>query len=262
MQPQASSSGFTSAKLLVNGVEITLLTAGSGEPVLCLHGAGTFSGFDALLPLAEHCRLMIPYHPGFGESADGPYMDTITDYTMHYLEFIDQLGIDKVNLIGFSMGGRMAATFAYEHRRRVNRLVLVAPAGIDVPGYPMVDFASIPPEEVFGYLASDIGVVMPHIPANPSREWQDIRRRESASFAALIKGGLSHPKFQRWLHRVTMPTLVVWGEADRVLPIPQADAWMKLLPNARLIRYPGAGHLLLEESPQAVADILAFLGTR
>ena len=63
-----------------------------------------------------------------GESGDAPEMTTVSDYSLHYLEMFDQLGLERPNLVGLSMGGRLAATFAIEHRRRVKKLVLVAPA--------------------------------------------------------------------------------------------------------------------------------------
>ena len=103
----------------VNGVKIILLTAGSGEPLLFLHGAGTFHGFEFAKPWADKFRVLLPFHPGFGESADDPAMNDIHDYVMHYVELLDLLGLDKVNLVGFSLGGYIAAKFAMEHGHRV-----------------------------------------------------------------------------------------------------------------------------------------------
>ena len=83
----------------VNGVKIILLTAGSGQPLLFLHGAGTFHGFEFAKPWADKFRVLLPFHPGFGESTDDPAMNDIHDYVMHYVEFLDLLGLDKVNLV-------------------------------------------------------------------------------------------------------------------------------------------------------------------
>src|SRR5579862_8907083 len=139
---------FTKEKLTVNGVNIAMLTAGTGDPLLFFHGAGTWHGFEFAKPWAEKFRVMIPFHPGWGESEDAAHITSIHDLKMHYMDFIDQLGLTQVNLAGHSMGGRLAASFASEHRRRVKKLVLVAPAGLDVPGYPLADFRNIPPEEI------------------------------------------------------------------------------------------------------------------
>jgi len=103
----------------VNGVKTILLTAGSGEPLIFLHGAGTFHGFEFAKPWADKFRVILPFHPGFGESGDDPAMTDIHDYVMHYVELLDLLGLDKVNLVGFSLGGYIAAKFAMEHGHRV-----------------------------------------------------------------------------------------------------------------------------------------------
>jgi len=78
----------------VNGVKTVVLTAGRGEPLVFLHGAGTFHGFEFAKPWAEKFRVVIPFHPGFGESGDDPTMTDLHDYVMHYLELFDALGLD------------------------------------------------------------------------------------------------------------------------------------------------------------------------
>ena len=117
----------------INGVEVVVLTAGEGPPLLFFHGAGTITGFDALLPLAERFRLVAPYHPGYGPSADDPSVDSIHDYVLHYLDLLDVLELDEFTLAGHSMGGLLAAWFAIEQTSRVRRLVLVSPLGLRVP---------------------------------------------------------------------------------------------------------------------------------
>ena len=250
---------FQRETLQVNGVNVVMLTAGNGPPLLFLHGAGTWHGFDFALPWAADHRVLIPYHPGWGESGDSEAMTTVHDYVMHYLELIDQLGLDQVDLVGLSMGGRMAATFTAEHRRRVRKLALVAPAGLNVPAYPLTDFSKIAPQDIPGYLTEDVPALLSHMPANPGPEWQAARDREGGNFFKLLSTGLADPKFSRWLHRVTVPALLVWGEKDRTTPIQQADAWMKAIPGLQFRKFPGAGHLVLDEKPEAVAAIGEFV---
>ena len=142
----------------VNGVKIILLTAGSGEPLLFLHGAGTFHGFEFAKPWADKFRVLLPFHPGFGESADDPAMNDIHDYVMHYVELLDLLGLDKVNLVGFSLGGYIAAKFAMEHGHRVRKLVLVGPAGLrdgKLPTRSTCATTSIRPPTCWGCRASN-----------------------------------------------------------------------------------------------------------
>ena len=139
---------FQTETISLRGTKVVMKTAGSGPPLLFLHGAGTTSGIQFAEPWTQHHRVLIPYHPGWAESGDDPTLTTTHDYVMHYLELIDQLGIPDVDLVGLSMGGRLAAQFTAEHRRRVRKLVLVAPAGLDAPGHPLLDFTKIAPEDI------------------------------------------------------------------------------------------------------------------
>jgi pimeloyl-ACP methyl ester carboxylesterase len=250
---------FQRESISVNGVKVVILTAGQGEPLVFWHGAGTWHGFDFALPWASRFRVMIPFHPGFGESGDAPEMVSANDYSLHYLEMFDQLGLERVNLVGFSMGGRLAATFAIEHRRRVNKLVLIAPAGLDVPGYPLPDFTQIPPEEIPGYLAHDVGILAPYLPKGPDPEFAAARERENGAFGKLLQNGLIGPWLPRWLHRVNMPSLIAWGDKDRILPAAHAAAWKKLIPQAVVRIFPDAGHLVADEKPESVQAIAEFL---
>jgi pimeloyl-ACP methyl ester carboxylesterase len=92
----------------------------------------------------------------------------------------------------------------------------------------------------------------------PTPEFLAGRYRESTSLARVFWNRIYDVKLPRWLHRLTMPTLLVWGEADRLVPVAQADTWAELLPNAELKRLPRAGHLLFDESPDAVAAVSDF----
>jgi pimeloyl-ACP methyl ester carboxylesterase len=250
---------FQRETISVNGVKVVMLTAGQGEPLVFWHGAGTWTGFDFALPWASRFRVMIPFHPGWGESGDAPEMASASDYSLHYLEMFDQLGLERVNLVGFSMGGRMAATFAIEHRRRVNRLVLIAPAGLDVPGYPLPDFSKLQPEEIPGYLAHDAGILAPHLPKGPDPEFAAAREREGGNFGKLLQNGLIGPWLPRWLHRVNMPAVITWGDKDRILPAALAAEWKKLIPQAVVRIFPDAGHLVADEKPECVQAIADFL---
>lgn len=250
---------FSREKLNVNGVDVTMLTAGSGEPLLYFHGAGTFNGFDFALPWASRFLVMIPYHPGWGESGDAPEMTTPDDYALHYLELIDQLRLDKVNLVGLSMGGRFAATFTIHHRRRVRKLVVICPAGLVVPEHPMADLSQVSPDDIPRYLVDDFNVIARRMPASLTPEFLAARAREGASFGRMMQAGLVGPWLERWLHRVNVPTLIVWGDKDRLIPPGHAQAWAKLIPDSRVLIVAGAGHLVPDERPQSVEEIARFL---
>jgi pimeloyl-ACP methyl ester carboxylesterase len=251
-------SAYRESRVNVNGIDTAVFTAGEGDPLVFFHGGGTLTGFDSLLPLAEQFRLVVPHHPGFGASADDPSIDSIHDYVRHYLDLLDALELGEFTLVGHSMGAYLAATFAIEQTPRVRRLVLAAPVGLRVPEHPTVDLFSVRDEEVLGYLAADQSVFAGHVPKPPTPEFLADRYRESTSLARVFWNRIYDVKLPRWLHRLTMPTLLLWGEADRLVPIEQAEVWAELLPNTEVKRVPRAGHLLFDESADSVAAVRDF----
>ena len=231
---------------------------GGGPPLVFFHGAGTITGFDALLPLAERFRLIVPFHPGYGLSADDTSVDSIHDYVLHYLDLFDLLELDELTLVGHSMGGLLASWFAIEQTRRVQRLVLVAPLGLRVPEHPTTDLFAIPDEEILTYIAADMSVFEGKVPMPPTPEFLAERYRESTSTARMFWNRPYDLKLPRWLHRLTMPTLLLWGELDRLIPVGQAAVWAELIPNAQTKILPGVGHIPFEESKEAAPAVLEF----
>jgi pimeloyl-ACP methyl ester carboxylesterase len=253
-------AAFREERLSVNGIETAVLTAGEGDPLVYFHGAGTVTGFEAMLPLAERFRLVVPNHPGYGASADDASIDSVHDYVLHYLDLFDQLGIDELALVGASMGGYIAAWLAIAQPSRVRRLVLSAPLGLRVPDHPTVDIFSIQDEELFGYLAADVSVFDGKVPMPPTPEFLAERYRESTSTARMLWERPYDLKLARWLHRLTMPTLVLWGDQDRMIPFEQAAVWADLVPGAEVRILPGVGHLVFDEAGEAVDAVAEFAG--
>jgi pimeloyl-ACP methyl ester carboxylesterase len=249
---------FKKETLKINGVDTVLYVAGEGEPLLFLHGAGTFHGFEFAKKWAEKFRVIHPYHPGFGESGDDPAMDTFHDYVMHYVELLDALKIDKVHLVGFSLGGHIAAQFASQQRERVKTLTLVAPAGMRSKEFPIMDVISTPGEQIVSSLASNFEVLKPWLPTGPDPEFMGARYREMTSVARLLWEKPWDPKFRRYLHRINAPTLIVWGDEDKLIPYQHAEIWKQALPNAKVQIFKGAGHLVLDEKPEAANAVAAF----
>jgi len=253
-------TAFTNRTLDVNGVETVVQIAGEGEPLLFLHGAGTITGFDSLLPLAERFRLIVPHHPGFGLSGDDPTVSRIEDLARHYLDVLDLLGVREVSLIGHSMGGWLASTLAIDSTDRIRRLVLAAPLGLRVPEHPTTDLFTIPNEELLEHLAADPSIFEGKVPDPPTPEFLAHSFRETTSAARLLWERPYDPRLPRWLHRLTMPTLLLWGDADRLIPVEQIDVWADLVPGAERRILPGVGHLLFDESAEAVAAAGDFVG--
>src|SRR4051794_27293373 len=141
-------SKFVREKHTIDGVETVVYTAGTGDPLVFFHGAGTVDGFDFAEAWTDRFRVIVPYHPGFGESGDDPTMTEPHDYVMHYLDLFDALKLDTFNLVGTSFGGYLATKFACEHGHRIKKLVLIAPACMPDEKHPMVDILAVPAEQL------------------------------------------------------------------------------------------------------------------
>ena len=248
---------YVETHYVLNGIDTVVYTAGIGSPLVFLHGGGTATGFDSLLPLAARCRLIVPIHPGFGASDDDPVIDDIQDYVLHYVELFDELGFEEVALAGHSLGGFIAAWFAIQHPARVSRLVLASPFGLAVPEHETINLATIAPENVAGYLTDDPSIFS-GLPVPPTQEFLDAREREARSAQRVLHGRTHDAKLARWLHRLTMPTLLLWGEGDRLIPAGQAPAWAQLIPGAETTVLPNVTHLLFDESRAAVDAVGDF----
>ena len=253
---------FTRRTLKINGIDTVVLEAGSGSPLVFLHGAGTVTGFDFAAPWSRRFHVIIPYHPGFGASADDPAIHDVHDYVLHYLELFDTLELRQFRLVGQSMGGFIATKFAVEHGPRIEKLALVCPIGLPVPpGQPTVNFLAVPPEELPALLAHDPNTVIKHLPkGEPPPEFIAERVKEATTAGRVLGAGnvTFDDKLPRYLHRLTMPTLLVWGKNDRLTPAAQHTTWAKALPNAAVKLFDDAGHLVLDESPAAVEAIASF----
>ena len=253
-------SRFVREELVVDGVKTVVHTAGKGEPLVVFHVAGTVDGFDFAEAWADRFRVVAPYHPGFGESGDDPTFTDIHDYVMHYLELFDLLKIDTLNLVGLSMGGYLAARFASEHGHRVKKLVLIAPYGLNVPDHPTLDIIATPGEKIVPMLVSNFETLKPRLPEKPDMDFVAARYREATSFARLFWEHPTDPKFPRHLHRVKMPTLIVWGEQDRFISPTYADIFREKIANSEVVKVPNTGHVISLESPEPLAKALLRWG--
>jgi pimeloyl-ACP methyl ester carboxylesterase len=249
---------FEKQTLKINGVDTVVLSSGEGEPLLFLHGGGTWHGYEFAKKWTEKFHVIHPHHPGFGESGDDPAMDTFNDYVMHYVELLDVLGIDRVHLVGFSLGGYLAAQIASQHPERVKTLTLVAPAGMRSKEHPTLDVLATPGDQIVGMLASNFEVLKPWLPSGPDPEFMGARYRESTTLARLLWEKPWDPKFKRYLHRIKAPTLIIWGDEDRIVPLQHSELWRRVLPNANVQIFKGAGHLVLDEKPEAANAVAAF----
>ena len=251
-----------STKISIRGCGITLMRAGTGRPLLVLHGASDGGHWwPATTELAARHDVIVPEHPGYGASDMPAWLDTISDLANFYLDLLDQLDLARVDLVGFDLGGWIAAELAARNTRRLASLTLVGASGIHVAGVAQVDPFLRTDEQRIRDLFHDPARADEMVKRLLRPELEDSNLRNQTTTARLIWQPRGYdPHLAKWLHRIDVPTLLVWGANDRLYPQDYALAWKKLIPGAQLVVIPECGHLPHVEQPQAfVAALENFL---
>lgn len=263
--------------LRVHDLELEVLRRGEhsgGKPILLLHGINSISPQAAFLDLlTEHREVIAPSHPGFGKSPRPDDFYTIYDLVHLYLDVLDSIPGDGIALIGFSFGGWIAAEVAAAGSNKLGRLVLVNPLGVKFGGREerdIVHFFNTSPDELH------------------RRAWHDPANRPTGSYGVgwqrMIDDGMAdeelatlarnwdalclyawdphmyNPQLKRWLHRISVPTLVLWGDSDLIVTPDYGRAYSRLIAGARFEVIEAAGHHPeLEQPERFVNRVVAFL---
>jgi pimeloyl-ACP methyl ester carboxylesterase len=249
----------------VSGHTIEMHKAGSGPPLLFLHGAGGFGTFDPTTsPLAEKFTVYAPSHPGFFGSERPGWLSTIRDLAHFYKDMVTELGLNDYVLVGHSVGGWVAAEMAAMDNHNIKGLVLIDAAGVRpekgeiaevfmVSGDARLKMAFHDPSQVPNYDA---------ISAEPDSEGAAVMHANMEMLSRLCwRPYLHNPSLPHYLGAVKSPTLVVWGKQDAIIPVECGEMYSKFIPNATLKAIDNCGHSPQMEKPDEFnAALAAFLG--
>jgi pimeloyl-ACP methyl ester carboxylesterase len=249
----------------VDGVRLRLRDTGPRDAptVIMLHGFG--ASLETWEPwakaLSSRYRVIRFDLPGFGLTGPDPSGDYTDARAIRILtDLMDQLGIERANLIGNSLGGRIAWNFAASHPDRVARLVLISPDGFASPGFAYDKAPKTPlMMRALPYVAPR-GLLKANLAAAYGRpetlgeatvtRYRDMMLAPGVRSAILARMGqaiLRNPA--PILARIQTPTLLLWGEKDGMIPIGNAADYLRDMPHARLARLPNLGHVPFEEDP-------------
>jgi pimeloyl-ACP methyl ester carboxylesterase len=256
---------------------VTLLRGGSGDPLVYLHGLCDIHSADPgvrwtpfLGRLAERFDVLAPALPGYNGSTGHDTMDDVEDYVWHLADLLDALGLERTDVVAHCVGGWFAAELALRRPERIRRLVLVGPVGLHVPGLSVPPFfGAVAPRGIGGFgearsllFADPDGA--PAITALPDDMDEDRQLLWFGGLAAAARLGWKAPHFQsrklaERLGRVAVPTLVLRGEVDRLVPAEAGRAWVDGMPEAQFSEVPAVGHCLPLEWPPVATEVEGFL---
>jgi pimeloyl-ACP methyl ester carboxylesterase len=259
-----SRGGGQPETIEVAGRPTVIMHSGEGVPFVYLHS--TLGESAMWLPFyqtwAKRFRVLVPTHPGFGQSGGFDQIDSVADLAFHYVELFDALGLEEVILGGVSLGGWIAAEFAVRWPERVRRLWLA-----DAPGLP----ADEPLADLFR-IARDVvqvrrllfqdpdAAVARLVVADRTNEERMLAAYQSLTALARVAWERPYdPKLAARLYRVQCPVLLVWGAQDRLVPPAYGRAYQRCLPQAELHLIPECGHLpMFEREAEFVDTITRF----
>jgi pimeloyl-ACP methyl ester carboxylesterase len=243
--------------VIVSGVSLEVEEKGQGRPILFLHpGEGLQASRPWLDAMATDHRVIAPHHPGFGGSALPDWVGTVDDLAYLYLDLVAQLRLNDAVLAGACFGGWVAAEMAIRNTTRFAGLLLAAPLGIKAGGVldrDIVDMHAIS-RSAFMRLAW----------ADPAKGEIDYTKLADSELAAVARGRealavfgwkpyMHNPRLKRWLHRINIPTHLIWGEQDGIVSVAYGEAWKAEILGASIETIPNAGHYPHWEQPDAFA---------
>jgi len=253
------------SSIVVNGATLETVDRGAGRPILFLHpNIGIDPASPVLAELAGGGRVLAPTHPGFGNSELPKGMSTIDDLSYFYLDLLEQLDLRDVLVVGVGIGGWIATEIAVKDCSRLSHLVMANAVGVkigDRETRDIVDIWALTPSELDELAWFDPAAGKRDYKNRPDAESLAAARNREATARFCWSPYMHNPKLKSRLHRIRIPTLFLWGTADRILSDRYGRGYCALIPGARFESIERAGHYPHIEQPQEFARrALAFAG--
>jgi pimeloyl-ACP methyl ester carboxylesterase len=254
--------------LAVMGTRLEFFEAGSGAPLLFLHGLDGLEGAAPVLrELAQSFTVYAPSHPGFGASEGSSRINRVDDLGYFYLDMLNQLGLARPLIVGISFGGWVAAEMLTKEPGRASQLVLVSPLGL-----PTADRREQHVADIFMLSRQQVGARMQVGDPGPGSDMKTLTKLPEDRLRRLMRNDeaashfgwtpyMANPKLGDRTHRITSPTMVAWGAEDAIVSARYREDWRKALPRAEVETFAEAGHRVHADQPAKLASrIAAFAG--
>jgi len=266
MQTTTDSKTWTEELVEAGGTGLQLIRGGAGKPLLILHGEMGHPGWLRFHEaLAQEYSLYIPSHPGFGKSQRLDWIMTMRDLAAWYLDALDDLGLQQVDVLGFSLGGWLAAEMAAMCPHPFTKLVLVDAPGIRPPSGEIYDmFLAVAKEFITASFLNpgrteEFLAVCPETPSPEQVEAWEVAKEEACRLS--WKPYMHDPTLPHLLRRLKrLPTLIIWGRQDAIVPLSVAEAYQRSIPQARVAVLDNCGHHPeIEQTDEFVRLVRGFL---
>jgi pimeloyl-ACP methyl ester carboxylesterase len=256
--------------LTIHGVALEMVERGTGRPLLFLHPGHPSGRLDPKAPvleaLATDARVLAPTHPGFGSTPAPRELTTIDDLAYLYLDLLDALDLRDVVVVGVSLGGWIAAEMAVKSTARISALVLANAVGIkpgDRETRDIADIYAITDRQLAELVWANPPRMAPNPKTLPESDLVAMARSRESTGRYAWSPYMHDPKLKGRLHRIRIPTLVLWGTADQVTKVDYGRSYAAAIEGARFETIEGAGHFPHLEQPLAFAGaVTKFIQTR
>jgi pimeloyl-ACP methyl ester carboxylesterase len=244
----------------VRGRIVRLFRGGSDPRLLFLHDPFCPAWLPLHENLAAHHEMLVPIHPGFIGSEDGfDHFEQMEDLIFHYLDLCEAIRLERPALAGASFGGWLAAEWALRYSDTLSRLILINALGMRLAEAPSTDILSLDPGAtrrlIFAEPSSRLALEMiPDVPQPAAMVSTLLARQTLARFAWQFP---DNPRLRQYLHRVRLPTMIIWGERDGFVGTAHGKAYQEGIAKSEFVTVPNVGHLPHIEAPQVCAEIMS-----